>query len=508
MIVSSKLFGYNLECTRHVGYGGIYAEMIQNGKFYAGTKGFYPISFDGMDGLGQCTERLQLTTGKTYELTALGGDVVHMRLLTEYGAELFSCQSSHAIFTSRFTLQNVRFEVASSCALRYVSVIPTDAFHRCRRDVLDALKELHPGSLRVPGGCFAERYKWKDGLLPIEDRSVITDGGNRILFSGSFGYDGHELNVDDYAAICRYVGADMEFTVRLSDNEPQDAADLVEYCNGDISTTYGALRTARGYPEPYNIKTWYIGNELAYLSDANHICTVNDQFVQAMRKVDPTIRTVASTGNLPEWDEIFVNQADCTNLCAQHHYLFDTYFEPDLALALRSANEITLPHLERASRCIGCRRMCFDEWNLRWGTWGSTVSALYAAGVLTMVMRNADRLNIDSASYFAPVNEGAIRVYTDIVRLTPDGEVLKRMALHAGGILCYTADDCSVETQHDGWHYYSVYNPSVEVEKSLSTPEGTYEILIPIGDKFQNICGNGVLQKLPPAAIAFICSQG
>lgn len=37
MIVSPKLFGYNLECTRRVGYGGLYAEMLQNGKFHAGT---------------------------------------------------------------------------------------------------------------------------------------------------------------------------------------------------------------------------------------------------------------------------------------------------------------------------------------------------------------------------------------------------------------------------------------------------------------------------------------
>lgn len=509
MIVSPKLFGYNLECTRRVGYGGLYAEMLQNGKFHAGTQAFYPVSFDGMEGWGQYTERLQVTTGQTYDLTAIGGETVHIRLMTEFGTELFSCQSSHAQFTSRFTLQNIRFEAVSSDNLRYVSMRPADAFHGCRRDVLDALKALRPGFLRVPGGCFAERYVWKDGLLPIGDRPVITDGGNHILFSSSFGQDTYELNIDDYAAICRYVGAEMAFTVRLSDNDPQDAADLVEYCNGDLSTPYGALRAARGYLEPYNVKTWYIGNELAYLStsvlsDASHACTVNDQFVEAMRKVDPSIRTVVSTGNFSDWDTAFVKAARQIDLCSHHYYLLDTHPEADLALALRAANEITLPRLEHASSCIGHKRMCFDEWNLRWGAWGSAVSALYAAGVTIMVLRNAERLNIDCASYFAPVNEGAIRVYPDMVRLAPDGEILKRMALHANGTLCDTADECSVETKHDGWRYYSVYNPSADNEKSVLPMKGEYELLIPLGDQLDITSGEGVLDKLPPAAVAFI----
>ena len=511
MNVSSKLFGYNLECTRHVGYGGLYAEMLQNGKFHAGTQAFYPVSFDGMEGWGQCTERIQLTAGQTYDLVALGGETVHIRLMTEFGMELFSCQSSRAQFTSRFTLQNARFEAVSSGTLRYVSMSPANAFHGCRRDVLDALKSLHPGFLRVPGGCFAERYVWKDGLLPIEDRPVITDGGINILFSSSFGYDTYELNIDDYAAICRYVGAEMEFTVRL-DTEPQDAADLVEYCNGDSSTTYGALRIARGYPEPYTVKTWYIGNELAYvgtrsaLSDVSHACAVNDQFVEAMRKVDPSIRTVVSTGLISDWDAAFIRSAKHIDLCSNHHYLIDTHPEPDMALALRAARQITLPRLEKAREALGEKGLCFDEWNMRWGSWGSAVSAMYATGVTTMLLRNVERLKIDSAAYFTPVNEGAIRVYPNLVCFAPDGEILKRMAVHIDGILCPTDDECSVQTQHDGWFYYSVYNPSAEQAKTLPSLSGDYELLVPVGDRLELVKGHGQLNELPPAAAAFVRS--
>ena len=35
-ICSNKLFGFNLECTRRVGYGGLYAEMIHNNRLMNG----------------------------------------------------------------------------------------------------------------------------------------------------------------------------------------------------------------------------------------------------------------------------------------------------------------------------------------------------------------------------------------------------------------------------------------------------------------------------------------
>ena len=38
---SPKLFGNNLECTRRVGYGGLYAEMIYNCRIQNDAAGFY-----------------------------------------------------------------------------------------------------------------------------------------------------------------------------------------------------------------------------------------------------------------------------------------------------------------------------------------------------------------------------------------------------------------------------------------------------------------------------------
>ena len=513
MMVSPRLFGYNLECTRRVGYGGLYAEMLSNNKFAAGTADFYPVEWNGLKGWGQCTELIHLRAGHSYELTALGGGKTQIRVLTEYGGVLFEGEGAHLTFYSQFSVAHARFEAVSDGAIRYVSMRPADSFHGCRIDVLEAFRALHPGTLRVPGGCYAERYWWKDGLKPLHERDGIHTT-KRNLFSASHDYDGGELNIDDYAAVSRFVGAELQYTVRLqgSDpscgNDPRDAADLVEYCNGGTDTVWGAKRAARGCAEPYNVRTWYIGNELAYLprsdmKNAESACAVSDRFVRAMRAVDPNIETVISTGVSPAWDAEFVRLTQEIDCCSQHDYLIDVCPDQTLEALLTAARRYTLPKLERAYEALGRRPWYFDEWNAAWGRMGSGATALYAAGVMTMLIRNAERLNIRGASYFCPINEGAIRVYPDHVLMAPDGEILSRMAAHAGGELIETADEDAVMTGHGGFRFVSVINTSTDAPKK--TPfAGEYEIVSPDGDRVSVMRDDGALTSLPPASVAFV----
>ena len=507
MKVSRKLFGYNLECTRRVGYSGIYAEMLENNKFKTGSIGFYPVEFSNMNGWGQCTEHIHLRAGKTYNLVALGAARTRIRLRTEYGAVLFEADGPRAQFTSPYSVAHARFEAVSDGVLRYVSLQLADSFHGCRVDVLDAFKALQPGTMRVPGGCYASRYSWKDGLKPVEDRDGIHTT-KKNLFSASNDYDGGELNIDDYAAIARYTGAELEYTVRLMDNEPQDAADIVEYCNGGADTSWGALRISRGYEQPYNIRTWYVGNELALmrghpLSDPTYAGEVSDRFIKAMLQADAGIKTVVSTGHFPEWDKDFLSKANQFDYAAQHDYLNDTYPVQTLDILLKAPTRDTLRMLERARSLQGERPMIFDEWNSIWGTTGSGASAMYAAGVSTMLIRNAERLNLLGASYFCPINEGCIRVYPDHVRMAPDGEVLSRMVSHAGGELVPAEDEGTVVTLHDGYQFASVLNTSVDQPKKVDFA-GEYEIILPDDDNVIIEKGEGALKELPPACAAFI----
>ena len=502
---SKKLFGYNLEFTRRLGYGGLYAEMIYNGKIQNNAAGFYPVEYKGMSGLGQSTDRIHFMFGKEYKWHIVAGEKVVIRFLSEFQREIHRSTEHTGSFICKFNLPYSRVEVVSDSEIKYISVKPADALYECRRDVLDMMKLLKPQTIRFPGGCFAEKYVWKDGLLPIEDRPVVPSHGKKNLFSANEGYDGHELNIDDYVGICRYVGAEPEYTIRLTQNDPMDAAHIVEYCNGDISTPYGALRASRGHKEPYNIKTWYIGNEVGFITDAEHAAELSDSFVKEMLKVDPTIRTVVTTGIIEKWDDIFLEKAQHVDICAQHSYILDNDVRPgDMSDALVAADKILLPILTRAHQRAHGKKMLLDEWNYQWGTLGSSVTALYAASVMTMLIRNAESLDIDGASYFAPVNEGAIRVYSDHVQMAPDGEVLMRMTGHIGGTIVTNDDSTFVKTIHDGYSYISVYNNSAQQERTLSSVSGEYEILSPNGNYINITKGFGDLTCLPPASVAFV----
>lgn len=159
--------------------------------------------------------------------------------------------------------------------LNATSLLPDDAFLGMRSDVVDALDDLgFEGPLRYPGGCFAPFHRWKDGLLPLLSRpTVFTPTGYCTAVHGgvnaySDGFLQNGPGTDEYIELARRIGATPAITFALqygTDEEVQDARDWVEYCNGDsVSTVWGAVRASRGHPEPYNVKIWYMGNEIAW----------------------------------------------------------------------------------------------------------------------------------------------------------------------------------------------------------------------------------------------------
>ena len=70
------------------------------------------------------------------------------------------------------------------------------------------------------------------------------------------------IGIDDYLALCEEIGMVPAITIRLQyggADEVQEAADWVEYLNGDSKATqWGKLRASRGHSEPYNVTYWSV----------------------------------------------------------------------------------------------------------------------------------------------------------------------------------------------------------------------------------------------------------
>lgn len=184
---------------------------------------------------------------------------------------------------------NIRFEGKGVVDLDMVSLFPGDTWKNrpggMRADLVQKLADLKPGFLRFPGGCIVEgrtlarRYQWKKTVGDVENREYLvnrwnTEFDHRLTpdYFQSFGLGFFEYFqlAEDFGAeplpilscgmACQFNTAEL---VPMDELDPyvNDALDLIEFANGDVSTGWGKLRSEMGHPEPFNMKMIGIGNE-------------------------------------------------------------------------------------------------------------------------------------------------------------------------------------------------------------------------------------------------------
>ncbi len=124
-----------------------------------------------------------------------------------------------------------------------------------RSDVVGALRAIKVPVVRWPGGCFADKYNWRNGVGPVENRPTTSNSVWGILEPNTFG-------TDEFLDFARQIGAEAYLSVNVGSGTPAEAADWLEYITTDKPTTLGKLRAANGNPQPSKIKYLGIGNEM------------------------------------------------------------------------------------------------------------------------------------------------------------------------------------------------------------------------------------------------------
>ena len=204
--------------------------------------------------------------------------------------------------------------------LEHVSLMPGDALEGIyRRDLAQALADLHPGIFRFPGGCIVEgtdletRYNWKNSVGPAENRPINENRWEYTFphrffpdYFQSYGLGFYEffllseiigsepLPILSCGLACQFQNDDPKAHVPVEELQPyiQDALDLIEFANGGTDTKWGALRAEMGHPAPFNMKFIGIGNEQWDQLYPDHLAP----FVDAIRKTHPEIKIVGSSG--------------------------------------------------------------------------------------------------------------------------------------------------------------------------------------------------------------------
>ncbi len=198
------------------------------------------------------------------------------------------------------------------------SLMPGDNVEGMRADTLALLRELKAPIYRWPGGNFVSGYDWRDGIGDRDRRPPRTN-------PAWTGVEHNDFGMHEFVRFCQLVGAEPWITVNTGFGDAYSAAAQLEYCNGGPDTYWGARRVKNGAPQPFGIRFWGIGNEmwgpwqLGYMS-LDHYILKQNWVVDKMREVDPHIFCISS-GNAGPWSEGLLRRcADHMDAIAEHFY--------------------------------------------------------------------------------------------------------------------------------------------------------------------------------------------
>lgn len=204
-------------------------------------------------------------------------------------------------FKSPVDAANAQLEITATgpgtLRIGAVSLMPADNIQGWKPEVIAVLKSLRSGVYRWPGGNFVSAHDWRDAIGDPDRRPPTWDPVWRTLQS-------NDVGTDEFMTLCRLVEVEPYITVNSGFGEARSAAEYVEYANGPVTTRMGAMRAANGHPEPYHVKFWNIGNEMwgdwqyGYMS-LDQYQVKHNLFAKAMRKVDPNIILIAD-GAMPD----------------------------------------------------------------------------------------------------------------------------------------------------------------------------------------------------------------
>ncbi|HEY3626627.1 MAG TPA: alpha-N-arabinofuranosidase [Terracidiphilus sp.] len=172
-----------------------------------------------------------------------------------------------------------------------VSLMPSDNIDGYRPDTIAALQQIKSGFWRF-GGNYTSNYDWYHAIGDRDKRPPDWDFAWSQMQT-------NDLGLDEFADLCKLIGVEPYISVNAGLGDAHSAAQEVEYMNGAAATPMGALRARNGHAAPYHVKFWNIGNEpwgswQIGRTDLKYFMIKHNEFAKEMRKVDPSILLIAS----------------------------------------------------------------------------------------------------------------------------------------------------------------------------------------------------------------------
>ena len=384
--------------------------------------------------------------------------------------------------------------IAGTLWIGRASLMRSDSIHGFRKDVIESIdKNWTPSWLRWPGGNFASAYHWQDGIGDRDKRPPYLDPAWQI-------WEYHDIGTDEFVQYCRLINSEPVLTINMGTGGPAEAAAWVAYCNEAASGEWGSKRAANGFPEPHNIKTWFVGNEQFGNWQDGHVDAETYarryiEFAEAMLAVDPDLTLLAvgvPSNQFSHWNERVLNiAADKMAMLSFHWYSIRTMswetpppVEALVLAQLAASHEIDFI-LEKTIEISEANSapfvpIAFDEWNTYLRAKPpffleeyNLADGLYTGGVMNACLRRADKVHMSAPFNFINVM-GNYRVSRGAVWATPATLVLDLMTRLRGtaAVRCRVTDTPTFSSPEIGQQLAYEAIPTVDAAATYDDEAG------------------------------------
>ena len=276
----------------------------------------------------------------------------------------------------------------------------------------------------------------------------------------------NDVGIDEFMRLCELTATEPLICVNLGTGTAEEAAAWIEYCNASIETPYGAMRAANGHPKPYNVKYWQIGNEMygsheiGYSGLHGYIAGYK-RFQAAMKAADPGIRFLIDGYDGP-WNRAILKECaglfDYIDIHYYPHWEIETDANPleDVFNHFHSrlvGVEAQIDELRRdieAAGLSGKVKVAVCEYSITGSGWGPTRAyigtqavALFVAGIVRLMVKNADLVEIGNFSNLTNAWwSSAIRTRREKIHATTSFHVLSMYSILMGNVLLNSTLRC------------------------------------------------------------------
>ncbi len=382
--ISKYIYGQFIEHLGRCIYGGIWAEMLEDRKFYFPVTddykpysttdkdknvGYFPIltgspwrvvgpagsvkivtegSYVGEntpeiqlagDGTGRGIEqpRLALIKGKEYVgriVIAGSPEAAPLKVSLVWGKGKKGRQTvTIDKITDEFTKVPLHFKAKAATNNARLRIVGkgkgTFRIGTVSLMPADNINGMRPDTLKLMKQLNSPVYRWPGGnfVSGYDWKDGIGDPDKRPPRKNPAwtGIEHNDFGVHEFIHFCRQINTEPYIAINSGLGGVKSAAELVEYANGAVDTPMGRLRGQNGAPAPFKVKWWGIGNEMYGDWQLGHMPLADyvkkhNEFADAMRAVDRSIQLVA-VGSVGDWSkQTLTTCADHMELISEHFY--------------------------------------------------------------------------------------------------------------------------------------------------------------------------------------------